>query len=180
MLRVISLFSMGNQGPDLLGVEGTGRMWEWGAGSQGKLVWRTIHLSFTWTRDVFKCSSGYTCVDSEQTWVGTSKDLSNTEKFKGREVTVLQSKSYFPSPLPLFYFPANNCREWGKIKVWGSQEGHTCRELPFLRNNTFPQILLDTLNLKAQRTMGFSILKSKESTKLPDETSENAVLLKDT
>lgn len=46
----------------------------------------------------------------------------------------------------------------------------------FLRNNTFPQIVLDTLNLKARGTMGFSKRKSKESRKLPDEASKKAVL----
>lgn len=45
------------------------------------------------------------------------------------------------------------------------------------RNNTCPQILLDTLNLKAHRTMGFSKLKSKESRKLPDEDSKKEILV---
>lgn len=38
-------------------------------------------------------------------------------------------------------------------------------------------MLLDTLNLKAHRTMGFSKLKSKESRKLPDEDSKKEILV---
>lgn len=45
------------------------------------------------------------------------------------------------------------------------------------RNNACPQILLDTLNLKVHRTMGFSKLKSKESRKLPDEDSKKEILV---
>lgn len=56
-------------------------------------------------------------------------------------------------------------------KVW--KDTHAER----WRNNTFPQILLDTLNLKAHGTMGFSKLKSKESKKLPDEASKKEILV---
>lgn len=45
------------------------------------------------------------------------------------------------------------------------------------RNNTFPQILLDTLNLKAHGTMGFSKLKSKGNRKLPDEACKKRKFL---
>lgn len=50
----------------------------------------------------------------------------------------------------------------------------------FPEEQHIPQILLDTLNLKARGTMGFSKLKSKESRKLPDEASKKAILLKNT
>ena len=56
----------------------------------------------------------------------------------------------------------------------------SCKELIYGLYCQGSQVHNSLIFFKAQRTMGFSILKSKESTKLPDETSENAVLLKDT
>lgn len=61
-----------------------------------------------------------------------------------------------------------------KQKVW--KDTHAESYFSW-RNNTCPQILLDTLNLKACRTMGFSKLKSKESRKLPDEDSKKEILV---
>lgn len=102
------------------------------------------------------------CVNLEKTELGRHQHRSGWR----REVQGQSSHSFSGQVgflgLFLLFFKLQGGRQNKRMrqKVWRT---HMQRASYFSwRNNTCPQILLDTLNLKAHRTMGFSKLKSKQ------------------